>query len=293
MSVQKINPDTYVGNTGKQLKDILYNTHSDFRVYNNCYGGSYSTSGDNYLIIRTPIQYDKYTMNRVKIEGYLYRNSKPLNVEIVWYNYLSNNVWSIINCSWYGIGPDEVRLGQHTDTAGNYINIVLHFPNDNYFTRFYVTQTMMSSDNVFNQTIWTSYVKNTLPNFSYGCKVIPRVSYDYDSGYQPMVSFGTYFGEYGGNFRAVRVRKIGNVCYLKGLINVTQARNNTEDVVCVLPNGFRPSLRIYTQAASSAGEVSSGGHPCLLTIRPDGNICLHNSYCTGWLSLDGISYIQD
>lgn len=115
----------------------------------------------------------------------------------------------------------------------------------------------------------------------------------YDSDYQPIDSFGTYFKEYGGDYRKVGVRKIGNVCYLKGLIRVTQARNNTEDVVCVLPSGFRPSLRIYTPAASAAGEVSMGGHPCLLTIRPNGNICLHNSYCTGWISLDGISYIQD
>lgn len=115
----------------------------------------------------------------------------------------------------------------------------------------------------------------------------------YDSGYKPMDSFGTYFTEYDNNFRAVRVRKIGNVCYLKGLISVSQTRNNTEDIVCTIPSGFRPSLRVYVQAASSSGEVSNGGHPCLLTIRQDGTIRLHNSYCTGWLSLDGISYIQD
>lgn len=115
----------------------------------------------------------------------------------------------------------------------------------------------------------------------------------YDSGYKPMDSFGTYFTEYGNGYREVRVRKIGNVCYLKGLINVSQDRNNTEDNVCIIPSGFRPSSRIYVPAASSSGEVSKGGHPCLLTIRPSGNICLHNSYCAGWLSLDGISYIQD
>lgn len=115
----------------------------------------------------------------------------------------------------------------------------------------------------------------------------------YDSGYIPMDSFGTYFTEYGNNYRAVRVRKIGNVCYLKGLINVSQARNDTEDIVCTIPSGFRPSSRVYVHAASSSGEVIRGAHTCILTIRPSGNICLHHSYCTGWLSLDGISYIQD
>lgn len=108
-----------------------------------------------------------------------------------------------------------------------------------------------------------------------------------------MDSFGTYFTEYDNNFRSVRVRKIDNVCYLKGLISVSQARNNTEDIVCTVPSSFRPSLWVYVQAASSSDEVDNGGNPCLLTIRQDGTIRLHNSYCTGWLSLDGISYIQD
>ena len=115
-----------------------------------------------------------------------------------------------------------------------------------------------------------------------------------DTGYKEMISFGSNFEQYiNSDYRDVRVRRIGKVCYLTGLINVKQEINNSTATICTLPEGFRPNKRIYLTVACSSGEVYVGGHPCLIAINPNGQINLHNSYCTGWISLDGVTYIQD
>ena len=114
-----------------------------------------------------------------------------------------------------------------------------------------------------------------------------------DSLYREMDSFGPNFEPYGGNFRAVRCRKVNGVVYLKGLLNVKSDLQNSEDVICTLPTGFRPSTTVYVNACSSSGEYNYGMHTCPITIRSDGTIRLHNGHVRGWLSLDGISYFQD
>lgn len=114
-----------------------------------------------------------------------------------------------------------------------------------------------------------------------------------DSLYREMDSFGSNFEPYGGNFRAVRCRKVNGVVYLKGLLNVKTELQNADDIICTLPSGFRPSGTVYVNACSSSGEYNHGMHTCPITIRPDGGIYLHNGHVMGWLSLDGISYFQD
>lgn len=114
-----------------------------------------------------------------------------------------------------------------------------------------------------------------------------------DSLYREMDSFGSNFEPYGGNFRAVRCRKVNGVVYLKGLINVKTELQGVDDIICTLPSGFRPSGTVYVNACSSSGEYAYGMHTCPITIRPDGSIHLHNGHVRGWLSLDGISYFQD
>ena len=112
----------------------------------------------------------------------------------------------------------------------------------------------------------------------------------YDSGNVSMSSWGTYYSQYGGDYNYVYVRRIGDICFLSGLIEVSTPRNNAEDTICVLPSAYRPAKRRYCNAISSSGEYNNGGHACPITIRPNGEIKLHNPYCQGWISFDGISY---
>lgn len=142
---------------------------------------------------------------------------------------------------------------------------------------------------VHNGTILKTYLDNEKT------RVDGKQDKLYDSGWKN-ITFPNkqYYDDYGGSdFNYCRARRIGNVVYLKGLVNVKSPRNNVDEVVCQLPSGFAPRKRWYVPAAGSTAEYNNGGHDTILTIRPDGTIHTHNSYGTGWISLDCIIYFID
>lgn len=112
----------------------------------------------------------------------------------------------------------------------------------------------------------------------------------YDTGWVAITSFGSYFKNYGGSFATAACRREHKRVQLRGLLNVTTERNNAQDVVCTLPSGYRPGAIVYTLATSSSGEYSNGAHTTPITIQTDGRVVLHNGYCKGWISLDGIFF---
>ena len=115
-----------------------------------------------------------------------------------------------------------------------------------------------------------------------------------DSLYTEITSFGTYFEPYDNdNYRTPACKKLNGVIYLKGLINVKQELTDSEDIICTLSEEFRPSQRLYVNLCGSCGEYSHNMDACPATIRPDGTIRLHNGHAIGWISLDGINYLQD
>ena len=135
------------------------NTYGSFKCVYNVFGNSFTFgNGDTYLMIRTPARYDINVFYRFVIEGYLYRNQSPLHIELCFYTY--NN--GIINSGWWGIGPDEVKLCQHQDSSGKHIWIQLHFPEDNYFTFFKVSEFSCTNDDIINdRSKWYSVTSIT------------------------------------------------------------------------------------------------------------------------------------
>lgn len=119
MSVQKINPDTYVGNTGKQLKDILTNADNissnttklnDFGTkslsssgYQKITGGMLIQWGQSNITVNANVMEKTYTINYPKTFGNVYQ------------------VIPVLNDPGYGIQKLDGGLGIHSVSTSNFV----------------------------------------------------------------------------------------------------------------------------------------------------------------------------
>ena len=133
-------------------------------------------NGDNYCIIRTPVHAFTQTFNRIKIEGYAYRNQTPIHIEVCWYNYYNSGTWMPINYGWIGHGPDSVRLAMHQDNTGTFNWLEFHFPADCYFLFFVVTEQSSSHRSSVYRTsgAWHSYSSQTAASFNNYIVTVPK-----------------------------------------------------------------------------------------------------------------------
>lgn len=138
-----------------------------------------------------------------------------------------------------------------------------------------ISATKASNDANNNNIANTYATKNELANKTNG----EFVNFSLGSGFTPYSSFAT-----------PGYKIINGIMYLQGLIGVSSDANN-EETICTFNTSDAPSVRRYISVASSSAETSHGNKAVVLTIRPDGTIKNHNSYITGWISLDGISII--
>lgn len=87
-------------------------------------------------------------------------------------------------------------------------------------------------------------------------------------------------------FTALAYRKLNGVVYIRGIVTTTGARNTR---IFTLPAGFRPSKNHHIPAlASGAINPQDSG----INVHPNGEV-YGRGPSSGWLSLDGISFIPD
>lgn len=119
MSVQKINPDTYVGNTGKQLKDIKTNADNisnnttklnEFNTkslsssgYQKITGGMLIQWGQSNITVDANVMEKTYTINYPKTFSNIYQ------------------VIPVLNDPGYGIQKLDGGLGIHSVTTSNFV----------------------------------------------------------------------------------------------------------------------------------------------------------------------------
>lgn len=119
MSVQKINPDTYVGNTGKQLKDIKTNADNisnntnklnEFDTkslsssgYQKITGGMLIQWGQSNITVESNVMEKQYTINYPKKFGNIYQ------------------VIPVLNDPGYGIQKLDGGLGIHSVNTSNFV----------------------------------------------------------------------------------------------------------------------------------------------------------------------------
>lgn len=138
-----------------------------------------------------------------------------------------------------------------------------------------ISATKASNDANNNNIVDTYATKNELANKTNG----EFVRFGFGPGFSAYPSFAT-----------PGYKIINGIMYLQGLIEVSSEAND-EEIICTFNTSDAPSTRRYISVASSSAETSHGNKAVVLTIRPDGTIKNHNSYITGWISLDGISII--
>lgn len=130
--------------------------------YKDVYDGIFQKgSGDNYLMIRTPVRSDLVSFNRIKIEGYAYRNATPWRATLVWYNYNNAGTMQMINSGWEGHGPDAIWISFGSD---GYCYLIIHFASDNYFNFFTITDYWTSNITCATVWNWTSDTYESMPD---------------------------------------------------------------------------------------------------------------------------------
>lgn len=107
-----------------------------------------------------------------------------------------------------------------------------------------------------------------------------------DTGWVNMtLNTGWTMDDYASEFP--QYRKIGNIVYLRGLVNATTAAGN---IIATLPAGFRPS-GYFNRFAGALNQ----GEFVMIQINANGQINDYGkgSNGRGFLSLNGISFIAD
>ena len=131
-----------------------------------------SDSSNNWLSIRTPASPVNATMYRIKIQGYIYGKQSPLDLEIVWYYYSTQG--RVINSGWYGIGPSDVRIAEHTDGTGKFFWISLNIKNC-YFSQFWISEFDTNNNTVIDNSVWYSMTSSALPSYTGNVYTIPEI----------------------------------------------------------------------------------------------------------------------
>lgn len=86
---------------------------------------------------------------------------------------------------------------------------------------------------------------------------------------------------------------------LKGLVSGGDAGN--EEVVAVLPEGYRPTGQLHFATVSSTNGNATppdvypidGDRPAMLRVRPNGEITCGFGCASWWLSLDAITFVAE
>lgn len=94
------------------------------------------------------------------------------------------------------------------------------------------------------------------------------------------------WNNFGSNFSDAYCRKIEGKVFLGGML---RNYNPTQEIICILPEGFRPSNRVIETAMSSVNASQAARR---IGINPDGSVHFSEfGTSTGdYVSLEGLSF---
>lgn len=119
-----------------------------------------------------------------------------------------------------------------------------------------------------------------------GNKIYPD---DYDTGWQTLALTSDFVST--GDSYIAAYRKIGNIVYLRGLIQ----RNGSSTGLKVATLPYSPSQPSYFSVATQLSEDSYENKAKAVSVVAPGELNLHFGNITGanWLSLSGVFYFVD
>lgn len=108
-----------------------------------------------------------------------------------------------------------------------------------------------------------------------------------DTGWTTVSSLGAgWSNQNPAGYTSLAYRKLNGIVYLRGLITTAGSRNT---LIFTLPAGFRPTKNHHIPAiVSGAVNPQDSG----INVHPTGDVYGRGPQ-SGWLSLDGISFIPD
>jgi len=108
-----------------------------------------------------------------------------------------------------------------------------------------------------------------------------------DTGWVP-ITYDAAFTEFDNAMNAVRVRRIRNAVYMRGLIKpVTGSFTTTEVSVATIPAGFRPSHSIYTVNITNTTNIAR------LLITSSGDLRVNCAATSSYVSMNNLSWLTD
>ena len=182
-----------------------------------------------------------------------------------------------------GITTDYSGIGYNFEVAGYIYNAsseVAKVISPNRGTQTIATNEYVSSFNIYfksgatfnNFTIYPQLEKGTVAT-----RHAKYVDFDILKGEEwKELSLSNEFENYGENYAPLRLKKIGNIVYVQGMI---KSKTTGYVTIATLPETYRPKYALYSICIS--GDNAKG-----LVFQPNGELKIGDAVNNSWIGID-------